>query len=100
MSNTNMNTTEEHEISRKGGGMDKLKQSLPPEFDELNIPTDGNKGQASMPKKYIFKKHRNRPISEPKYETGFQGQYTDSEGYIFDLGTRAFNKFSRKMKEL
>ena len=51
MSNTNVNTTEEQEISRKGGGMEKLKPSFPPEVSESNIPTDGSKGKASKTKK-------------------------------------------------
>ena len=93
MSNTNINTTEEQEISRKGGGMAKLKPSLPPEINEFNIPNYGGKRQASNTKKYRVKKPRNKPILEHKSETDFQGRCTDSEGYIFDLGTRALNKF-------
>ena len=66
----------------------------------MNIPTDGNKGQASNPKKYKGKKPRNKPIPEPKTETDFQGRCTDLEGYTLDLGQRASEKFTRTMEEL
>ena len=80
--------------------MVKSKTSCPPEGNELKIPTDGNKGQASKPKKYIDKKPLNKPSPEPETETEFQGHCTDLEGYTFDLGPRASDKFSRTMKEL
>ena len=80
--------------------MVKLKPSCPPEVNEPNILTDGNKVQSSKPKKYRGKKPRNKPSPEPKAETDFQGQCTDLEGYIFDLGPRASNKFAQTMKEL
>ena len=37
---------------------------------------------------------------EPETETDFQGRCTDLEGYNFDLGPRASDKFARTMKEL
>ena len=80
--------------------MVKSKPSHPPEGNELKIPTYRNKGQKSNPKKYIGKKPRNKPILEPKSETGFQGQCTDLEDYIFGLGPRAYETFYRTMKEL
>ena len=80
--------------------MVKLKSSRPPEVNELNIPTDGNKGQASNPKKYRGNKHRNKISPETGSETDFQGQCTDFEGYTFDLGTIAPGKLYRTMKEL
>ena len=81
--------------------MVKSKPSRPPEGNELKIPTDGNKGQVSKPKKYRGKKQpRNKSSLEPETETDFQGWCTDLEGYTFDLGPRASDKFSRKMKEL
>ena len=93
MSNTNVNTAEEQEISRKGGRMAKLKPSPPPEVNEYNIPTDGSKGKASKTKKYRGMNPRNKPSLESKSGADFQGRCTDSEGYTFDLGPRAFNKF-------
>ena len=80
--------------------MVKSKPSLPPEGNESNIPTDGNKGQASNTKRYKGKKPRNKPRPEPETETDFHGCCTDLEGYTFDLGPRASDKFDRKMKEL
>ena len=77
MSNTSVNTAEEQEISRKGGGMAKLKPSLPPKVNKYNIPTDRSKGKAHNTKKYRGKKPRNKPRLEPKYETDFQGRCTD-----------------------
>ena len=81
--------------------MVKSKPSHPPEGNEFKIPTDGNKGQASKPKKCRGKKQpQNKPILEPETDTDFQGRCTDLEGYMFDLGPRASDKFSRTMKEL
>ena len=40
------------------------------------------------------------PALEPETETDFQGRRTDLEGYTFDLGPRASDKFARTMKEL
>ena len=64
----------------------------------MNIPTDGNKVKVSKSKKYIGKNPRNKPSPEPETETDFQVQCTDLEGYTFDLGTRASDKFARTMK--
>ena len=80
--------------------MVRSKPSCPPEGNELEILTDGNKGQASKPNKYRVKKPWNKPTPEPKTKTDFQVWCTDLEGYTFDLGPRASNKFSRTMKEL
>ena len=81
--------------------MVESKPSHPPEDYELNIPTEGNKGQAYNPNKYIGKKQpQNKPTLEPETETDFQGRCTDLEGYTFDLGPRVSNNFSRTMKEL
>ena len=81
--------------------MVKLKPSRPPEGNELNIPTDRNKWQASKPNKYRVKKQPwNKSRLEPETETDFQGRCTDLEGYTFDLGPRASDKFARTMKEL
>ena len=80
--------------------MVESKPSRPPECNELNIPTDGNKVQAYMPNIYRGKKPQNKPSPEPKTKTSFQGQCTDLKGYTFDLGPRASAKFSRTMKEL
>ena len=42
----------------------------------------------------------NKPSPEPETKTGFQGWWADLEGYTFDLGPRASDKFSRTMKEM
>ena len=65
--------------------MVKSKPSRPPEGNELKIPTDGNKGKFSKPKKYRGKKPQNKPSPDPKTKTDFQGRCTDLEGYTFDL---------------
>ena len=81
--------------------MVESKPSRPPEGNKLKIPTDGNKGQVSKPKKYRGnKKPRNKSSLEPETETDFQGRCTDLEGYTFDLGPRAYEKFARTMKGL
>ena len=81
--------------------MVKSKPSRPPEGNKSKIPTDRNKGQVSKPKKYRGKKqHRNKSSLEPETETDFQGRCTDLEGYTFELGPRASDKFSRTIKEL
>ena len=77
-----------------------LKPSRPTEGNESKILTDGNKGQAYNPKKYRSKKPQNKPIPEAKTETDFHGQCTDLKGDMFDLGTRASDKFNIAMKEL
>ena len=78
-----------------------LNPSRSTEGNELKISTDGEKGQVSKPKKYRGKKQlRNKSSLEPETNTDFQGWCTDLEGYTFDLGSRASDKFSRKMKEL
>ena len=77
-----------------------MKPSFPPEGNELNIPTDRNKGQASKTKMYRGKKHQNKPSPEPKTNTDFQGRCTDLEGCTFDLGPIASEKFTITMKEM
>ena len=81
--------------------MVKSKPSLPPEGNELKILTDGENRKVSKPNKYRGKKQpRNKSSLDPKTETDFQGRFTDLEGYTFDLGPRASDKFARTMKEL
>ena len=80
--------------------MAESKPYRTPDDNEWNIPTDGNKGQAYKPKKYRGKKPRKDPSPETKAETNFQGQCTDLEGYIFDLGKRVPDKFSQIIKEM
>ena len=80
--------------------MVESKPSRPSEGNELKIPTAGNKGKAYKTKKYRGKKPQNKPITEPKDETDFQGRCTDLEGYTFDLGPRAPEKFAQTIKEL
>ena len=96
-----VNSTQEQERPRKVGVMVESKPSRPPEGNELEIPTDGNKGQVSNPKKYRDKKQpQNKSSLEPETENDFQGRCTDLEGYTSDLGPRASDKFTRTMKEL
>ena len=64
------------------------------------IPPDGNKVQASNPKKYRGKKPWNKPSQDPKPDIDFQGRCTDLGGYTFDPEPRASRKLTRKMKEL
>ena len=78
--------------------MVESKPPHPPDGNESKILTDGNKGQASKPKKYRGKKPRNKPSPETKTVTEFQGRCTDLEGCTLDLGPRASNKFSITMK--
>ena len=72
--------------------MVKSKPSLPPEVNELNNYTDGNKVKASKPNKYRGNNLRNMTVPEPKSDTCFKGRYTDLKGYIFDLGPIASDK--------
>ena len=80
--------------------MDKSKPYRPPEGNELKIMTDKKKGKASTTNKYRVKKPKNKPSPYPETETDFQGRCTDLEGYTFDLGPIASEKFARTMKEL
>ena len=81
--------------------MVKSKPSCSPESNELKILTEENKGQASNTKKYRGKKQPwNKSSLEPETKTDFQGQCNDLEGYTYDLGPRASDKFARTMKEL
>ena len=80
--------------------MVESKLSHPSQDNESKILTDSNKWQASNPKTYRYDKPQNKPSPDPEAETDFQGGCTDLEGYIFDLGPRASNKFSLTMKGL
>ena len=80
--------------------MFKSKPSRPTEGNESKILNVGNKGQSSKPKKYSGNKPQNKPSPDPKTDTDFQVRCTDLEGYTFDLGPRASDKFARTMKEL
>ena len=95
-----MNSTQEQERSKKGGGMVKSKPSRPPQGNESKIPTDGGKGKSSNTKNYRVKKTWNKPSLDPKANTDFQGWCTDLEGYTFDLGPRASDKFAQTIKEM
>ena len=67
----------------------------------MKIPNYRNKVQVYNPKKCRGKKKsRNKSSLEPETETDFQGWCTDLEGYTFELGPRASDKFARTMKEL
>ena len=81
--------------------MVESEPSRPPEGNEWKIPTDGNKGQVSNPKKDRGKKQPwNKSSLDPETETNFQGRCTDLEGYTFDLGPSASDKLARTIKEL
>ena len=60
-----------------------------------------NKGQESKTKRYRDKKTRTK-IQGPKLEadTNFKSWCSGLEGYIFDLGPIASDKFARAMKDL
>ena len=51
--------------------MVNLQPSRPPEGNESNILTDGNKGKSYKPKKYRGKKSRNKLSPEHETETDF-----------------------------
>ena len=75
-----------HELNRrtrkteKMWGNGQIELSRPPEGNALNILTYRNKGNPPKPKKYRGKKHQNKPSSDTKTETDFQGWCTDLEG--------------------
>ena len=46
---------------KERGGVVEPKPSCPPEGNSLKIPNDGEKEQASNPKKYRGKKPQNKP---------------------------------------
>ena len=66
----------------------------------MKIQTDRNKVKSSKPKKYRVKKPLNKPSPEPETNTDFKVSCTDLEGYTFDLGPRASDKFAIKMNKL
>ena len=89
--------------SRKGtkGMVKKKKPSRSPEVNESKKLTDKKKLQASNPKRYRGKKTRTKTQgSELESNTNFRCRRSDLEGYIFDIGPIASDKFARKMKEL
>ena len=70
------------------------------EGNGLKNLTDENKGQVYNPKRYSYKKTRTKTqVPELKAETNFKGRCSDLEGYIFDLGPKSSDKFSRTTKE-
>ena len=72
-----------------------------PEGDELKGSTEESMGQASEPKMYRGKKKPSKTqCQEPEADTNFKGQCSDLGGYIFDLGPRVSDKFTRTIKEL
>ena len=63
--------------------------------------TDKKKGQSFKPKRYRGKKMRTKIQGlELKSETDFLGWCSDVEGYIFNIGPRASEKFSKTTKKL
>ena len=68
---------------------------------ELKGSTEESMGQASEPKMYRGKKKPSKTqCQEPEADTNFKGQCSDLGGYIFDLGPRVSDKFTRTIKEL
>ena len=63
--------------------------------------TDKNKGHAYNPNRYRGKEMWTK-TQGPELEANknFNGQRSDLEGYISDLGPRASDKLTRTMKEL
>ena len=77
------------------------KPFCPPKVNESKNLTDKNKGQSPNYNKCRGKKTQTKSQdSNPEAETNFKGRVSDLEGYIFNLGTRASEKFSRAMKDL
>ena len=77
------------------------KKSHYHEWNESKNSTDENKVQAYNTKRYRGKKTRTK-IQGPelKADNYFKGWCSDLEGFIFNLGPIASDKFSRTMKEL
>ena len=66
-----------------------------------NGSTGESKGKASNMNIYRVKKIQNKTQGlELKAHTNFKGQYSDLEGYVFNIGPRDLNKLSRTMREL
>ena len=81
--------------------MVKTKSSGISEGNESNNSTDENKKQSTKPKRYRGNKYRTKSQGpEIKSKTNFNGQGRDLEGYIFDFGPRALDRFTRTMKEM
>ena len=59
-----------------------------------------NNGKASNPKRYRSKKNQKKNQGpELESNTNFKGRWSDLECYIFELGQRSWDKFSRMMKD-
>ena len=71
----------------------------PLEGNDLKNSTEKNKEQSPKSKKYIGKNTQIKSqVPEPKNKTNFKGQCSDLENYIFDLCTRASEKFTKIIK--
>ena len=81
--------------------MVKTKPPRSPEGNMLKNSTDKLKVQATKTKRYQGKKTRTKTRdTELGAKTHFKGWCSSIEGYIFDLGTRATDKFSREIKDM
>ena len=81
--------------------MVKTKPPRYPEENESKNSTYRQKGQAPKIKRYQGKNTQTK-IKGPelKAETNFKGWCINLEGYIFDLGPRASDKFDKTVKDL
>ena len=81
--------------------MAKKKPPCSPEGSDSNKLTNKHKGKSLKTNKFRFKKACTKTQGpELEAETDFKGQFANLEGYIFDLGPRASDKFSRTMQDL
>ena len=82
-------------------GVVKTKPYRSPEGNGLKNFTHEHKTQSSKPKRYRGKKTQTKTQGlEIESETNFKGRCSDLEVYIFNLGSKAWNKFARTMKDL
>ena len=81
--------------------MVKSKQLHSPEVKFSNKLTYEHKIKTPKIKRYIGKKTRTKTQGlELDAKNDFKSHCNDLEVYIFELGPRALNKFTRNMKEL
>ena len=81
--------------------MVKAKPPRYPEGNKSNNSAEKHKGQAPNTKRYQGKKNRtNTQCMELEAETNFKGWSRYLEGYIFELGPRASERFPMMMKDM
>ena len=81
--------------------MAETKPYRSPEINKSKNSTEKNKGDESNPKRYRGRNNLTKTQGpEPEADTNFTDWCSDIEGYIFALGPRASDKFTRTMKDL